>query len=64
MLGIRLLGGIERSDFDRLFPGALAARVGEIAGLESSGLVEDDGARLRLTERGLFLANEVGARLL
>jgi putative oxygen-independent coproporphyrinogen III oxidase len=64
MLGIRVLGGVDRAAFERRFPGALAARAGAIERLTSAGLLEDDPARLRLTTRGLFLANEAGAGLL
>ena len=64
MLGVRVLGGVDRASFERRFPGALAPRESEIQGLITAGLLESDPTQLRLTERGLFLANEVGSRLL
>jgi oxygen-independent coproporphyrinogen-3 oxidase len=64
MLGVRVLAGIDTAAFERSFPGALAARARDIDSLRRSGLIADEDSALRLTERGLFLANEVGARLL
>ena len=64
MLGVRVLGGMSKEGFERRFPGALAARRDEIDALMEAQLLTDDPARLRLTDKGLFLANEVGARLL
>jgi oxygen-independent coproporphyrinogen-3 oxidase len=64
MLGVRVLAGVDVAGFEAAFPGELAPRAGDIEGLRAAGLLEDDPKRLRLTERGLFLANEVGARLL
>ena len=60
MLGLRLLAGVRRSDF--------AARFGvgmddvfhnEIARLSGRGLLIDDPAGVRLSEKGLDLANQV-----
>jgi oxygen-independent coproporphyrinogen-3 oxidase len=64
MLGIRVLAGIDVAQFEASFPGEIASRAVEIEAMKASGLLEDDPDRLRLTERGLFLANEVGSRLL
>ncbi|MCS7050124.1 MAG: coproporphyrinogen III oxidase family protein, partial [Thermomicrobium sp.] len=66
MLGLRLVAdGISASafrvrhgtDLDELF-GA------EIAELQAFGLLDWDGERLRLTRRGLLVANEVAVRFL
>jgi putative oxygen-independent coproporphyrinogen III oxidase len=64
MLGVRVLDGIELEAFEARYPRAIEARRPEIERLSAAGLLEDDPARLRLTARGLFLANEVGAALL
>jgi putative oxygen-independent coproporphyrinogen III oxidase len=64
MLGVRILGGIELAAFERRFPGSLSPREAEIDRLVRAGLLHEDPERLRLTERGLSLANEVGAGLL
>ncbi|MBI4677763.1 MAG: radical SAM family heme chaperone HemW [Elusimicrobia bacterium] len=53
MLGLRLLDGVE------LEPEAKAAFASEIESLRGRGLVVLEGARLRLTREGLFLANLV-----
>ena len=64
MLGIRLLGGIDRAAFENRFPGALGKRAEDIERLGNQGLLEASSTHLRLTDRGLFLANEAGASLL
>ncbi|MGI9860780.1 radical SAM family heme chaperone HemW [Moorella naiadis] len=59
-LGLRLLEGVDLEAFRRRF-GADPRQVyaGELAPLYQAGLVEEKGGRLRLTARGLPLANEV-----
>jgi len=60
VLGLRMMDGIDRDDFrqrtrfefDRLAPQALHRHC-------QTGLLEDDGARVRLTREGRFLADSV-----
>lgn len=65
MLGLRLRSGIDRIGFEQRFgTGPLRTRASELGELEAAGLIETDGARIRLTARGTLLGNEVAARLL
>lgn len=52
-VGLRLLRGIAPSPAER------AARASAIARMVDAGLLEDNGATLRLTPRGVLLSNEV-----
>jgi len=51
-VGLRLLEGIEPSPAERL------RHAGPIARMVEAGLLEDTGARLKLTARGVLLSNE------
>lgn len=65
MLGLRLRSGIVPEEFEARFgPAALRSRQATFDELESQGLLETSGNRLRLTERGTLLANEALCRLL
>jgi putative oxygen-independent coproporphyrinogen III oxidase len=65
MLGMRLASGIDTSAFVRIHGSrAWERRRAAVVDLVALGLVETDGARVRLTRRGTLMANEVGARLL
>lgn len=65
MLGLRLRSGIVLDDFaERFGAGAVRSRISVFDELESQGLVEHAGDRLRLTERGTLLANDALCRLL
>ena len=66
MLGLRLLAeGVSREAFLDRHGRALDAVFGEIVAEQVGlGLVEDDGHRVRLTERGMMVANEVVAAYL
>jgi oxygen-independent coproporphyrinogen-3 oxidase len=59
-MGLRLMAGVDLEDFRRRF-GVDAREVyaRELAGLYRAGLVEEKDGHLRLTEKGLPLANEV-----
>ena len=65
MVGLRLIAGVGRARFRSRFGADLAdVFAAEIAELESLGLVTLTADRLALTERGLFLGNEVFGRFL
>jgi len=66
MLGLRLLEGISLSQLRARYPQVdLEARFGPVvAQLTRVGLLEQAGDRLRLTHRGLLLANDVFMELL
>ncbi len=66
MLGLRLLEeGVSASDFETRHGVALYDRFGsQIDELVGFGLLDWDGSRLRLTERGTLLANDVCVRFL
>lgn len=65
ILGLRLLEGVSLSEFRRRFGvGPDEAFPEAIARHERLGLLERAGDRLRLTDRGLLLANEVFVDLL
>jgi putative oxygen-independent coproporphyrinogen III oxidase len=65
MLGLRLNAGVSRSEFaaryGRTFEQVFDERLADVCGL---GLIETVGDRIRLTEHGRLLGNEVFARLL
>jgi oxygen-independent coproporphyrinogen-3 oxidase len=54
--GLRMNAGID--------PARLSERRGFVAGLREEGLLEDHGPRVRLTERGRLLADEIAAELM
>jgi oxygen-independent coproporphyrinogen III oxidase len=54
--GLRMNAGID--------PSRLAERRELVAGLREEGLLEDHGPRVRLTERGRLLADEIAAELM
>jgi len=54
--GLRMNAGID--------PARLAGRRELVAGLREEGLLEDHGPRVRLTERGRLLADEIAAELM
>jgi len=59
ILGLRLREGVDGEAFRRRFGQGLDAVFGrEIARLQDLGLVQWDGVRLRLTEKGLPVANQ------
>lgn len=65
MLGLRLTSGVDLSEFgERYGASAVAARVDTIGTLHSQGLLEAVEGRLRLSERGTLVANDVLCRLL
>ena len=65
MLGLRLRDGIDTAAFDRRFtPAVLASRAEALERLAAAGLVVRAEGRIRLSERGTFLANEVASSLL
>ena len=60
MLGIRLSEGVTKSEFKRHFNIAMCDVYGTaISKLVATGLIEDDGDRIRLTRRGRLLGNVV-----
>jgi len=65
MLGLRLRSGIDLGGFaSRFGEAALRVRHETFHQLETQGLLERAGGRLRLTERGTLLANDALCRLL
>ena len=65
MLGVRLASGIDEAGFSRRFGARpLDERADVIRAMVTEGLLERVDGSLRLTERGTFLASEVGSRLL
>ena len=65
MLGLRLTGGVDLEGLARRFGGeGLEARQPVIADLIGRGLLERDGARLRLREHATLVANEALSALL
>jgi coproporphyrinogen III oxidase-like Fe-S oxidoreductase len=45
-------------------PARLAERRDLVAGLRAEGLLEDHGPRVRLTDRGRLLADEIASELI
>lgn len=65
LLGLRLREGVAWERLDAIGGGAWAKAVRERAAQWTrAGLLEDDGARLRLGEQGLFVSNALMAELL
>ena len=54
--GLRMNAGID--------PARLAERRDLVAGLRAEGLLEDHGPRVRLTDRGRLLADEIASELI
>ena len=60
LLGLRLLEGVDADVYHSRFGGDLFTRFSaELDTLSASGLLERDGRRIRLTRKGLDLANQV-----
>lgn len=60
MMGLRILDGVDREAFGRRFGADPCDEFGgEIVRLSEQGLLEVTSGSIRLTHRGLFLANEV-----
>ena len=65
MMGLRLLEGLDVDEFERLFGRGFFSVFGEkVARLTALGLLEATRGGIRLTRRGLLLANEVLVELL
>jgi oxygen-independent coproporphyrinogen-3 oxidase len=65
MLGLRLMSGVDTLDFERRYSQSLESVFGErLRTARAAGLVETTAGRLRLTEQGTLLGNEVFAALL
>lgn len=65
MLGLRLAGGIDTAAFERRYGRtALETRAPTLESLQSQGLIERVGDRLRLSAGGTLLGNDVLCRLL
>jgi len=65
MLGLRLTAGVDLADFERRYGLSLESVFAErLREARAAGLVETVKGRLRLTERGTLLGNEVFAALL
>ena len=65
VLGLRLLQGLDGEGFRRRFgrlPGEVYAE--QVSDLVRDGLLENDGGKLKLSERSLFLSNQVFMRFL
>lgn len=59
MVGLRLLDGISRRRFAEMFGEALEEAAPRAAEMTSAGLLVGDGDRVRLSDRGLELADAV-----
>ncbi len=65
ILGLRLTAGVELADFERRYGQSLESVFAErLREAREAGLVETVEGRLRLTEQGTLLGNEVFAALL
>jgi len=65
MLGMRLTAGVDLADFERRYGQSLESVFAErLRDARAAGLVETVEGRLRLTEQGTLLGNEVFAALL
>ena len=65
MLGLRLNSGVDLEMYSARFGrDELAARAPAIGDLARTGLVEEVDRKLRMTERGTMLGNDIGAALL
>ncbi len=64
MLGLRMVEGVDLARFERDFGADTSRQLEENATpLQQAGLLEKTRGRIRLTERGFLLSNEVLARL-
>jgi oxygen-independent coproporphyrinogen-3 oxidase len=63
MLGLRLIDGLSLDEFRATFGAGIDEERPALAGLRDGKLLEDDGERLKLTPRGLMLADSVIARV-
>lgn len=65
MMGLRLIEGINKSEFQEQFKATIESLFGEvIAELTKAGLLEETQTHLRLTRRGLLLGNQVFMRFI
>ena len=65
ILGLRLMAGVDLADFERRYGQSLESVFSErLREARAAGLVETVEGRLRLTEQGTLLGNEVFAALL
>lgn len=65
ILGLRLNEGLDVAEFERRFGTAIESVYGrQIAEMTAAGFLERANGRLRLTDHGRYLANEVFVRLL
>ena len=65
MLGLRLRSGLDLDQFAQRFgPDSVSLREPTFHELQNQDLLERDGSRLRLSERGTLLANDALCRLL
>lgn len=63
-LGLRLNGGVDLQPLEQKFPELFSVQKPTIAELVESGLMEQQGAVVRLSDRGRLLSNEVFQRFL
>jgi putative oxygen-independent coproporphyrinogen III oxidase len=63
LCGLRLTSGVDVGSFERRHPGYLAGRWSVAEELAAAGMVEVSGGRLRLSERGVLLGDDIIARL-
>ncbi|HVM34416.1 MAG TPA: radical SAM family heme chaperone HemW [Actinomycetota bacterium] len=63
LCGLRLISGVDVISFERRHPGYLAGRWSVVEDLAAAGMIELSGGRLRLSNRGVLLGDDVIARL-
>ncbi|MGI8927424.1 MAG: radical SAM family heme chaperone HemW [Tepidiformaceae bacterium] len=64
-LALRRLAGFDAGDFERKFGAAIDAIAGQtLSDCEAAGVIEREGAVVRLSRRGLLLHGEVAVRLI
>ncbi|MFC6994172.1 radical SAM family heme chaperone HemW [Streptococcus loxodontisalivarius] len=64
-LGLRKKSGVSMSKFEKKFGLSFEERYGQIvAGLVADGLLKIDGARIRMTKKGLFLGDNVAEQFI
>jgi coproporphyrinogen III oxidase-like Fe-S oxidoreductase len=64
MLGLRTVQGVDLARYEQEFgPDVLHRLERNATPLRQAGLLEEAGGRIRLSESGILLANEVLARL-
>ena len=61
-LGLRLSGGVPAAGIEALVEGGDARLRDDYAGWLSAGILKREGARIRFTERGFLVSNEVLSR--